>query len=535
MKALRPLALAALALAARAQDPGRDFVRAGAPGGLPAPLAAAVDQLDAARMGATLAALADPARQGRGLGTPGLAASVAQVRRALAATGFRPLGPSWEQAVPLREVAPAPGRVDLRIGGRTFAFRGGRDAVLPAVAPGTLAGDLVFAGFGIQEPSLGHDDYRGLSVRGKVVVFRAGTPAGEAWRTGERKARWDSDRPADRYDARLALLEKLGARAAIALEPGLDQRLAAGQEPPLPYFLAAPGVPGSGEPPLARLTPNPDLLRALEAGGPGRATLAVRGRLRTLREVNLLGRLEGSDPALRREAVLLGAHLDHLGMPAGRVHPGADDNSSGVAALLELARVLGQAPVRPRRTLLVAFWTGEEEGKFGSGHYVRHPRWPLEATRAYLNLDMIGHPWTAADLQDLARDTGLGPGHPLLQDLDLARFAEPGLSDRDPALGPILRQAGLGTGMNLHLDWTDGRHGGSDYRDFARRGLPFVRFFGSYFPAYHTPGDTADQVDPAQVQRMARLVLATAWLLADAPEGWKGTLTPAAPPRRTSP
>jgi hypothetical protein len=69
--------------------------------------------------------------------------------------------------------------------------------------------------------------------------------------------------------------------------------------------------------------------------------------------------------------------------------------------------------------------------------------------------------------------------------------------------------------MSLHLDWTDGRNGGSDYRDFARLGLPFVRFFGSYFPEYHKPGDTLDKLDPAQVKRMARLVLATAWLLAD--------------------
>jgi Zn-dependent M28 family amino/carboxypeptidase len=69
--------------------------------------------------------------------------------------------------------------------------------------------------------------------------------------------------------------------------------------------------------------------------------------------------------------------------------------------------------------------------------------------------------------------------------------------------------------MALHLDWTDGRHGGSDYRDFARRDVPFVRFFGSYFPGYHTAADTPDQLDPAQVRRMARLVLASAWLLAD--------------------
>jgi hypothetical protein len=69
--------------------------------------------------------------------------------------------------------------------------------------------------------------------------------------------------------------------------------------------------------------------------------------------------------------------------------------------------------------------------------------------------------------------------------------------------------------MTLCLDRTDGTHGGSDYRDFARARVPFVRFFGSFFPGYHEPGDTPENLDPAQVRRMARLALATAWRLAD--------------------
>ena len=79
----------------------------------------------------------------------------------------------------------------------------------------------------------------------------------------------------------------------------------------------------------------------------------------------------------------------------------------------------------------------------------------------------------------------------------------------------MLRRAGPAAGLALHLDRTDGRSGGSDYRDFARAGLPWVRFFGNFFPAYHEPGDTPDQLDPAQVQRMARFCFATAWLLAN--------------------
>ncbi|HJW43471.1 MAG TPA: M20/M25/M40 family metallo-hydrolase [Geothrix sp.] len=499
--------LAGLALGLR----GGDLVPAPRAEPLPPALQAAVERLDAGRMARHMAFLTDPDRQGRGLGTAGLDATVRYLAGELDALGLDPLQGARRQAVPLRRVTPGGGHLRLRTAAGTLTFRAGRDLVLPPLAPGVLDAPVVFAGHGIQEPALGHDDFRGLDVRGKVVVFLSGCPPGHAWERADLLETYASPRFADRYDARLALLEKLGARAAIALEDGLETRLARGLEPAQPYFLAAPGVPAAGEPPLARVALSPEL-RALLPTLKGRATLAIRGRVAATRGFNVLGKLEGSDPALKDEAILIGAHMDHLGLPGGVLHPGADDNASGVSALLEISRVLAASPVRPRRTILLAFWTGEEEGKFGSGHYTRHPRWPLAKTRAYLNLDMIGHPWTRADLDALA--AGLGQKG-ALDPVDPAHFAEPGPAAGHRDLGPMLVQAGAGTGMALHLDWTDGRHGGSDYRDFARRDVPFVRFFGSYFPGYHTPADTLDQLDPAQVRRMARLVLASAWLLAD--------------------
>lgn len=510
MRRGRPAAalLLTAGLALGAQDPGGDFIRATRPEPLPPPLAAALEGLDAARLARHMAWLTDPRRDGRGLGTAGLEATARHLAGGLKALGIPPLGPSPLQAVPLREVRPAKGSVQIRTRTHRFVFQGGQDAVLPAVEPGRLSGDLVFAGHGLQEPSLGHDDFRALEVRGKVVAFLGGLPPGGAWQAPALVEKHAPPRPADRYDGRLALLEKLGAKAALALEAEPDTRAAA-----QPYFLGARGLPRGGGPPLARLALTAELRSQLEAGLADSATLTIRGRERDLRALNVLGRLEGSDPVLRREAVLIGAHMDHLGRPGGVLHPGADDNASGVAALLEIARAFAASPVRPRRTVLFAFWTGEEEGRFGSGHYVRHPRWPLAATTAYLNLDMIGHPWTPADLRALAAEAKAPAG--FLEGLDPAHFAEPGPSSAHRDLGPVLRRAGLGTGLSLHLDWTDGRSGGSDYRDFARRGLPFVRFFGSYFPEYHGPGDTLDKLDPEQVKRMARLVLATAWLLAD--------------------
>lgn len=490
---------------------GGDLVPAPRAEPLPPALQTAVEGLDAGRMARHMAFLTDPARQGRGLGTTGLDATVRYLAKELDALGLPPLQGDRRQTVPLRRIEPGGGHLRLRTTEGTLAFRAGRDLVLPPLAPGILEAPVVFAGYGIQEPALGHDDFRGLDVRGKVVVFRAGCPPGPAWEKADLLEKYASPRSADRYDARLTLLEKLGARAAIAVEDGLETRLARGLEPATPYFLAAPGVPAAGEPPLARVALTPEL-RALLLNLRGRAALRVRGQVTPTRGFNVLAKVEGSDPALKDEVILIGAHMDHLGLPGGILHPGADDNASGVSALLEIARVLAAASIRPRRTIAIAFWTGEEEGKFGSGHYTRHPRWPLAKTRAYLNLDMIGHPWTRAELSALAADLGQKGA---LDGVDPARFAEPGPAAGHRDLGPVLVRAGAGTAMALHLDWTDGRHGGSDYRDFARRDVPFVRFFGSYFPGYHTPADTLDQLDPAQVRRMARLVLASAWLLAD--------------------
>jgi Zn-dependent M28 family amino/carboxypeptidase len=229
----------------------------------------------------------------------------------------------------------------------------------------------------------------------------------------------------------------------------------------------------------------------------------------------VLGILPGSDPARRDEAVVLGAHYDHLGTRDGRVHPGADDNASGVAALLEIARAFAAAPRSPRRTLVFAFWTGEEEGHLGSRFYLRSPRWPLAQTAAYLNLDMIGHPWRREEIAELLADREVPDATTFLGSFEPADFVELGLPAERPELDAALRAGGAATGLTLHFDRTDGKHGGSDYRGFARRGVPFIRFFGNFFPGYHEPGDTADALAPEQVRRVARLAFATAWELAD--------------------
>jgi Peptidase family M28 len=521
--------LAAGQVAQPASTAGDDFVAAGPVQPLPAPLAAALAGIKAPALAARVGFLASPALEGRGLGSRGFDAAAEYAAAELALAGVPPLAAGgYFQAVPVREITSPAGEVvvERSAGGATSSrrFASGVDCAFAGAAPGGVAAPVVFASFGVREPALGRDDYRGLDVRGKVVLVLAGVPAGTEWTAPalvERYAAKDAD---ERWAAKLASARALGAAAVLAVE---DEPLAvASSARAEPYFLPfAPAAPATV---AVRVTPalagavlaaaGLDAATARDAGPrelPGvRVRLTVTGSERLIESRNVVGAIAGSDPERRGEAVVIGAHLDHLGKAGDTVYPGADDNASGVAALLEIARAFAAAPERPRRTLVFAFWTGEEEGKFGSGWWVGHPLWPLERTTAYLNLDMIGHPWSAAEVRKLVEESHLPGGEAFLANLDPAQFVEPGLPPDAPALAAALREAARGTGLALHLDRTDGRSGGSDYRDFARAGVPFVRFFGNFFPAYHEPGDTAAALDATQVQRVARLAFATAWLLA---------------------
>ena len=533
-----PLSLvlaAALPAAARGQAPkptpvADDFISAQPAQPPPAPLAAALAGLKAPALAAHVGFLASPALEGRGLGSRGRDAAAEYAAATLALAGIPPLADGgYFQAVPVREFSGLAGEVTVERaaagGTASRTFRSGVDCIFPETAPGALTAGVVFASYGIREPKLGRDDYKGLDVRAKVVLVLAGAPAGAEWRTPELAEKYSATEPRERWAAKLETARALGAAAVLAVEDGDFPAGVLAKEPaPAPFFLPFE-ADATAAPPLVRVSRAvaDALLTGVNPAGqttpralPGMTvTVRTTGTERAVASRNVIGVLAGADPTLRNEAVVIGAHMDHLGKVGETIYPGADDNASGVAALLEIAKAFAAAPERPKRTLVFAFWTGEEEGKFGSGYWVRHPLWPLNRTAAYLNLDMIGHPWSAEEIRKLVTDSHLPDGEAFLAKVKPADFVEPGLPLDAPAIAAALRRAAGMTGLALHLDHTDGTHGGSDYRDFARAGVPFVRFFGNFFPAYHEPGDTPETLDATQVQRVARLALATAWLLAD--------------------
>jgi len=512
-----------------------DFIRFPELEPLPPPIAAAVAALRSPALAAHVGFLASPALEGRGLGARGLDAAAEYAAAQLALAGVPPLAEkTYFQSVPLREITAGTGAIEIErrrgddIDRRTFVS--GTDGLIPQIPARSFTASVVFAGYGIRETAPERDDYRGLDVKGKIVVLLGCAPEGAVWRTPALVERWAAEKADERYTAKRELARRLGAIAVLAVE-GDDwaTKILPKNKPDEKTFwrLEDDGLDDEGIL-LARVSPAVGaalLAGDGKTGGTGATvpralpgvtvTLRTNGKERTLVSRNVVGYLAGSDPKLASEAVVLGAHLDHLGVVDGVAHPGADDNASGVAALLEIARAFAASPERPKRTLVFAFWTGEEEGKFGSARWVRHPLWPLAKTVVYLNLDMIGHPWTVEEIRKLVADSGLTGGDRFLEGLTPADFVEPGVADFAPDLWPVLARAARGIGLALHLDRTPGIYGGSDYRDFARARIPFLRFFGNFFKGYHEPGDTPDGIDPAEVQKTARLALATAWLLAD--------------------
>jgi hypothetical protein len=235
---------------------------------------------------------------------------------------------------------------------------------------------------------------------------------------------------------------------------------------------------------------------------------AVAGFDEPLRLHNVIGVLPGTDPRLAHASLVVGAHYDHLGRgdsgargeDHGRIHPGADDNASGVAVLLELARSMAGKP-QPRSVVFVAF-TGEENGRLGSRHFMEQPgRDAAQAPMAMINLDTVGR----------------------LGERPLIVFGTGSATEWTH----ILHGAGYVTGVPVQEVADD--IGSSDQTSFIAAGVPAVQLFSGVHADYHRPGDTADKIDAAGLVKTARVVGEMVDYLA----GRSGPLTPAtggAPP-----
>jgi hypothetical protein len=229
--------------------------------------------------------------------------------------------------------------------------------------------------------------------------------------------------------------------------------------------------------------------------------------------VNVIGVLRGSDPTIRDSIILIDAHYDHLGIARAvngdSIYNGADDDASGVVAVLEIARALSSGP-RPRRTVVFAATTGEEVGLLGTRWYIQHPYVPVQSMAANLEIEMIGRPDTAAG----------GPGRAWLTGFERSN------------MGETFRVAGLPIVPDRRLSQQFFER--SDNIAFARAGVP-AHTLSSYnmHEDYHTPRDDASRIDFAHMTQVIRAAASAATLLANGPAPrWNPNGRPVQPPPR---
>jgi len=214
--------------------------------------------------------------------------------------------------------------------------------------------------------------------------------------------------------------------------------------------------------------------------------------------VNIGAWLPGSDPELRDEVVIVSAHYDHLGVRNGQIYPGADDNASGVAMVLEVARAFATAKNPPRRSIAFINFDLEEHMLWGSRWFAAHPPWPLEQVKLFITADLIGR-----SLGDLPFPVVFALG-----------------SESGTSLAAALGEVGSPPGLEVALLGADLVGTRSDYGPFRDRKVPFLFFSCGEHPDYHTPQDTADRVDIAKVARVSTVILGVMQLVAS------GTVTP---------
>ena len=411
-------------------------------------------------------------------------------------------------------------------------------------ATGTAGGEAVFAGFGISAPHLGYDDYKS-DVKGKVVLALDHEP-------GERDPNSPFDgvitsEPSTVWRKALAAQEK-GAVAMLFVSDVHNHTESANFEaqarsywperPPhlLSYTLAA--WADRIHIPVAQISPAvaesliagtgktlEELARASETvhGStplplPGtRVTVTTAVDRHIVPDRNVVALLEGSDPRLKDEWVIVSAHYDHNGADATQIFNGADDNGSGVVALIEIAEAYALAAKeghRPKRSILFASWNSEERGLLGAWAYTEQPLAPLNTIAAVLNMDMIGRN-EEIPIGGGARFAGLEPqtAESNSNALNLMAFS------KVPDITAVVEKANGAIGLELKKRYDNNSSNlvrRSDQWPFLQRGVPAMGFITGLHPDYHTQYDRPEKINYVKMEKITRLIHQVSWDIANA-------------------
>jgi len=359
--------------------------------------------------------------------------------------------------------------------------------------PVDVSAPVVFVGYGISDPARGYDDYAGLDVRNRIVLFMRGKPDHYPMPVPHaEKERIARENGAVGFRMVTGpILNPYEARRGMTTAPSAFYGRQGGSIP-LPGAWISPAF---ADRLLSSAVAEDQPLRALQEdvnqsrhphSRPTRSVICMAWRsLRTSGPLyNVIARIPGREPNLKEQPVILGAHRDHFGRQAGLFFPGADDNASGTAVVLEVARILVESGLQPARTITFVSFDGEEQGLLGSQFYVdNHVKEPVKPN-AMINVD----------------HAGIGNGRLTV-----------GVTGFDKQ---VAQEAGQTAGLAEQLDLF-GFFPGGDHVPFKEAGVPTVTVVsGGAHVHYHKPSDTPDTVNPRILESAARYVLALVWQLA---------------------
>jgi len=380
---------------------------------------------------------------------------------------------------------------------------------------GVVEGELVFVGYGITAPEYGYDDYQGLDVRGKVVLAFTHEP-----RERDSTDVFLGPQPTDHSKPLEKMLNAIDhgaiglilandplhhvARRPPNVWPSLMRR-SVGETVPLQLQESEERLVGVhvgrpvldslfhllGKDPVTVQRTIDSTLRPSSFPLPVKVRIQVSLRQDAQQVCNVVGLLPGSDAVLKNQLVVIGAHYDHVGVRHDTViYNGADDNASGTAGVITLAKAFGRNKVHPKRSLLFITFAGEEKGLFGSRYYTSNPLFPLDSTVAMINLDMISR-----------------------NDTNQVSVAGSSVS---PELFAMVQEANNAVGMEINT-MADQYFRQSDHYSFYRKRIPVLFFNSLDHEDLHKPTDDPEKAIPEKMARITRLVYLTAWKVAESP------------------
>jgi len=457
--------------------------------------APALAKADAARYLDTIKTLAAPDMEGRGAGTKGIERAAHLLERRYQSLGLDPAGiQGFFQPFTVTTGARLTANNGLteEIGGKHRALKLNDDYVpFSFSSSGEVTGRIVFAGYGASADEFGYDDYSGLDVRGKIVVLLRYEPSGFAAKSGNQGLTRHAALITKAINAR-----NHGASAVVIV----NGKLGDGEEDLLTRFGSVSGPENAG---ILLVQVKNNVAQDWFAA-PGKSLAGVQSQINagtkpesfafpesvsvtldvhvdTVRATvsNILAYLPGKTD----EYVIVGAHYDHLGYgnadslapsQIGQIHPGADDNASGTAGVLELARMFAPYKGKLTRGILFESFAGEELGLLGSAHWTEQPTRPLDKAVAMVNMDMIGR-----IKDEKVYVGGVGTGSTFQTILAAAQKDAP-----------------------FHFEYSPGGYDASDHTSFVARKIPVLFFFSGLHSDYHKPSDTWDKINAPDAARL---------------------------------